>query len=300
MSIVPASFTRKLARQMLVVKKNSPHIFFGLGVVGTVASTVLACRATLKLDKELDEIKGNLEDLKELRENVGEVDQVTHEGKVYTPEQYNNDAIYVYTKSAMTVTKLYAPAVIIGAASIACLTGSHVQMTRRNSALMAAYAAVQNAYENYRNRVREQLGVDRELDLYHGAKNEVMVNELGDEVKVKVVKPGEWSPYARFFDENSKNFQKHNEYNQMFLNAQEKWANKKLVFQGHLFLNEVYDMLGFERTKEGSVIGWLYNGEHDNYVKFGHFAAHNERFVNGLERVALLDFNVDGIIYDKI
>ena len=298
MSIVPASVTRKLARQMLVARKNSPHIFFGLGVVGTVASTVLACRATLKLDKELDEIKGNLEDLKELRESVDQKTAV--EGKVYTPEQYNNDAIYVYTKSAMTVATLYAPAAIVGIASIACLTGSHVQLTRRNSALMAAYAAVQTAYENYRNRVREQIGVERELDLYHGAKNEVLVNELGDKVEVKVVKPGDWSPYARFFDENSKEFQKHNEYNQMFLAAQEKMANRKLIFQGHLFLNEVYDMLGFERTKEGSVIGWLYNGEHDNYVTFGTYSAHNEKFVNGLERVALLDFNVDGIIYDKI
>jgi hypothetical protein len=91
--------------------------------------------------------------------------------------------------------------------------------------------------------------------------------------------------------------------NQFFINCQQNYANERLRARGHIFLNEVYDMLGFERTKQGAVVGWLLNGEGDGYVDFGVFKNNEDtvsRFLNHHERNILLDFNVDGIIYDKI
>jgi hypothetical protein len=72
-----------------------------------------------------------------------------------------------------------------------------------------------------------------------------------------------------------------------------------------VFLNEVYDMVGVPRSKAGAVVGWLLspNGGTDNFVNFGVFDGRTEvarDFVNGREGAILLDFNVDGVIYDKI
>ena len=139
---------------------------------------------------------------------------------------------------------------------------------------------------------------------------ETVVDEKGKEKTVKktvgVVDPNEISDYAKFFDESCAGWSKDPEYNLLFLKKQQNWANDKLKAQGHLFLNEVYDMLGIDRTKYGNVVGWIYdekNPNGDNFVDFGIYDIYSDRaraFVNGYERNILLDFNVDGPILDLI
>jgi len=138
--------------------------------------------------------------------------------------------------------------------------------------------------------------------------NAVKVDKNGNEKTVKkVVKVADVdgiSDYARFYDDGCEGWTKDPELNLSFLRAQQQYANDKLVANGHLFLNEVYDMLGIPRTKAGQVVGWVYdlsNTEADNYVDFGLYDATKEKtrdFVNGYERTILLDFNVDGPILD--
>ena len=293
MKFIPNSVVRLACRQILTFKRNSPHIFFGLGIAGTVTSTVLACRATLKLSEALDEAQNDINSVKQLKKSYEQ-----NKGSSYPIEKYNNDLIYVHLKAGLNIGKLYGPSIIIGAASIAALTGSHVQLARRNSALMAAYAAVSKAYKDYRDRVREELGEEKELDIYHAARKEVIA-EL-DNKEVKVVNPNQWSPYAKFFDEACPRWQKDPELNRMFIQSNQNYANNLLIARGYLFLNEVYDMLGIDRTKAGQVVGWVIGEDGDNYIDFGMFDAYNSRFVNGWERSILLDFNVDGVIYDKV
>jgi hypothetical protein len=306
MTIVPNSLIRNVSRQMLVAKKNSPHIFFVAGVVGTVASTVLACRATLKLSDTLDDIKEDLVTVKEMRNSVDEgVLEIEDGGKVvpvpYTNEDWYKDTLYVYGKASLKIVKLYGPSIILGAASIGALTGSHVQLVRRNTALMAAYAAIQQAFEEYRERIRIQYGDERELDLFHGVKTDTIENADGDKIERKILSdPNGLSMYARFFDEGSRYWQKDPELNRIFVQCQQNYANNLLRARGHVFLNEVYDSLGIDRSSAGQVVGWVLNGEGDNYVSFGMFDAYNTAFINGYERTILLDFNVDGVIYDKI
>ena len=50
------------------LKKHSPEILVVAGVVGTVASAVLACKATLKVDKVLDETKEKMDKVHESAE----------------------------------------------------------------------------------------------------------------------------------------------------------------------------------------------------------------------------------------
>lgn len=196
--------------------------------------------------------------------------------------------------------RLYGPSVALNVASVGALTGSHVQMARRNTALTATAAAISKAYDDYRERVREELGADKELDI-HRALSEEEVTINGKKELVQVADPNRWSAYARIFDEASPNWQKDPELNRIFVQCQQNYANHLLQARGHVFLNEVYDSLGLERSRAGAVVGWILNGEtSDNYVDFGMFDAYNAPFVNNMERSVILDFNVDGVIYDKI
>lgn len=286
---IPVSVTRNIGRSILLFKKQSPNIFFTAGVAGIVTSAVLACKATLKLNETLDVIQSDISGVKKLNEG----------SEQYPLEEYHKDVLYAYGRAGLQMAKLYGPAVIIGGASIAMLTGSHIQLTRRNSALMAAYAAVQKAYDDYRDRVREKYGVDTELDIYHAVeKYTEEKNEDGTKELVPHVDPNKWSPYARFFDEGSPEWKKNSELNRLYVQCQQNYANNLLRARGHVFLNEVYDMLGIDRSQAGSVVGWVIGTDGDNYVDFGLQRAFSSGLIG--ERNILLDFNVDGVIYDKI
>jgi len=285
-----------VGRKMLILKKQSPHIFFVAGVAGTLISTVLACRATLKLSETLDDIQKDVDVAKKRNETLNRLPMELEEAT----NGFRQDLTYVYARGAVKLGRLYGPSILIGVVSITALTGSHVQLTRRNAALMAAYAAIQKAFDEYRERVREEVGEAKESDLYQGLTTKTLVGDDGEEKEVKVVNPSKYSVYAKFFDESSVHWKKDPEYNRLYIQCQQTYANDLLKSRGHVFLNEVYDMLGVDRSQAGQVVGWLLNGEGDDYITFGIFEAENSRFVNGYERSILLDFNVDGVIYDKI
>jgi len=302
---------RTFNRAGLQIKKHSPEILMVAGVVGTVASTVLACRATTKVSAILDE----------KNKTVNAIHQCLEADDVeYTEEDSKKDLTITYAQTGMKIAKLYAPAVALSVLSITSIVSSHHILKKRNLALAAAYAVVDKGFKDYRNRVIERFGeqLDKELRYNIKAKEveEIVVDENGNQtVEKKIVNVADasfiegTSQYARFFDEASPEWQKDSEYNLMFLRRQQEYSNEVLRARGHIFLNEVYDMLGIPRSKAGQVVGWVYerNGDErqvgDNYVDFGIYNPKNEAgrmFVNGIERNILLDFNVDGVIYDKI
>ena len=94
--------------------------------------------------------------------------------------------------------------------------------------------------------------------------------------------------------------------NLYFLMQVQEWANKKLRRYGHLTLNEVYEKIGFQKTRAGAEVGWVLNEEcpvGDNYVNFAIHDLHdvNKRaFVNGYEKSVWVDFNVDGYILNLL
>jgi Family of unknown function (DUF6353) len=297
MKLIPYSVTRSLANSVVKTKRNSPHIFFAGGVLGIFASTFLACKATLKLEETVDEIRNDLDKAKSKKHL-----EQTSLLKETQEQTYRRELVHVYGTSAIKIGKLYAPAAILGVASVGALTGSHVQLARRNAALTATLAAVSEAYDKYRSRVREELGEERELDIYRGIKEEEVEDEKGKKHLVKVVGIEDLSPYARFFDEQSTAWQKDAEHNRVFLSCQQEYFNHRLNAYGFVFLNEVYEGLGFERTREGQIVGWLRpaDGGIDGYIDFGMYEAYNKRFINLNERSVILDFNVDGPIQHKI
>lgn len=289
--------TSKVGRQILMTKKHSPTIMFVGGIVGVVGTTILASKATLKLESVLAEAENDREIANSLQH------------KDYSEQDRNQDLAKIKFRTAGQIVRLYSPAIGLGIISIGLLTGSHVAMTRRNTALMAAYTALDQGFNQYRARVREELGDEKDLEFRHGSKDvtELVVSDDGESkmVEHKVADPTVPSIYARWFDEGSSQWQKGPGYNLFFLNCQQNYANDLLRARGHVFLNEVYDMLGLERSKAGAVVGWVMrkDGEGDNFIDFGIYDQESpakRRFVNADERVVLLDFNVDGVIYNLI
>lgn len=295
----------------LILKKNSPKILMGVGIAGSVVSTVLACKATLKVKDILDEKNKTVEQIHNCVED---------ETLDYNEEDKKKDLTILYAQTGVKLAKLYLPSIALGALSIASIVSGYKILNKRNVALAAAYTVVDKGFKNYRKNVVERFGEEVDRELRHNIKakqiEEKYIDKDGNEKtrKKKVYeisedkKPGEGiSEYAKFFDEwNTDEHSKDPEYNLMFLRKQQDYANEVLKHQGYLFLNEVYDMLGIPRTQAGQVVGWIYdenNPTGDNYVDFGIYDLHDQQkrdFVNGLERNILLDFNVDGVIYDKI
>lgn len=304
------TLSRKFGKTGLKLKKHSPEILVGVGIVGVVSSTIMACKATTKLDEVLAEPKDKIEKIHELMENP----DMVPEGKEYTEEDGKKDLTIMYTQSAIKVIRLYAPAVALGSLSIAAILGGHHILRKRNVALAAAYATIDKSFKDYRGRVIERFGAELDKELKYNIKaaevEETVVDEKGKEKKVKntvnVADPNVYSEYSKFFDESCPGFTKDPEYNLMFLKDQQRYANDLLKSKGYLFLNDVYDMLGIPRTQAGQIVGWIYDEKNpigDNFVDFGIYDLHKEAnrdFVNGYERVILLDFNVDGDILDMI
>lgn len=303
--------SRAFHKALFQVKKHSPEILIGVGVVGTVVSTVLACKATTKLEGVLNEHKETVKKIHEISEQPESTEE-------YTQEEVNKALTITYAKTGLQVAKLYAPAAILGVASLGCIIGSHVVLRKRNIAIAAAYAAIDKGFKDYRGRVVEEFGEEIDKRLRYNLKTEeveeTVVDENGKEKKVKkniTILGDDYSPHARTFDAQSPYWEKNAEYNLMFLRAQEHYANELLVSRGFLFLNEVYEMLGFEKTKSGQVVGWIYDPEKgDGYVDFGIMTT-NRRMVNTVtadarsfkaahEPTIILDFNIDGVIIDRV
>lgn len=302
MKFLPDTIARKVAEQGLLAQKNSPTILFGAGVVGMIGSTILACRATLKLDEVLTEIERNQYHAKYAKSEVesGNID------KTYSDKEFKRDLTIITVRGAGNVAKLYAPSVLVGAASVACLTKSHMILKDRNVALAAAYHAVDEAFKQYRSRVVDRYGeqIDRELR-YDGQEVQI-VDADGNTVSVIRANEDGESMYARWYDDiSASNWKTDPDLNLMFLRQQQCWANDMLRHRGHMFLNEVYEMLGMEHSSAGSQVGWIYDKDHpngDNIIDFGIYDPDGIPFdfFNGREGAILLDFNVDGVIWDKI
>lgn len=292
------SITRSIKKVGLLAKKYSPEIMVIAGVAGGVTSTVMACKATLQLEEVLDDCKKKKEAIEECKDNLEEND-------------YKKQLAIQTVKNGTEVAKLYAPSVVLGVASVSLIFGSTNIMRRRNASLAAAYATLDDMYRRYRKNVKETFGEEVDYDMRYGITHEIVEEQVVDEngkthtVKKTVDVVGDInvvSDYARFFDESCTSWDKNPEYNLMFLKGVEAYCNNLLKANGYLFLNDVYKSLGMQPSIAGQSVGWIYDDNTpigDNYVDFGLYRNEDKatrRFINGLENVILLDFNVDGDI----
>lgn len=302
-----AKVTRSVNKIGWKFKKHSPEILVTVGVIGIVASTAMACKSTTKVNDVVDEAKETIDKIHDAVENH----KHTSDGEEYTQEIADKDLSIVYIQTGWKFVKLYGPAVALGIASIGCIVGSNRILNKRNAALAAAFTAVDNSFKEYRGRVIDRFGkeLDRELRFGIKAKDvEVTTTDENGEEKtetqsVNVVDPNlAHDIYSIIWCEGNTGWTKNPELNKVFLIQQQNYANDKLRLNGVLTLNEVYDMLGVQRTGYGQIAGWVYTEDcsaGDNYVDFGIFDPNDAKkceFVNCQERGVVLDFNCIGNI----
>lgn len=305
MKFMPDAIARKVASQRLLASEHSPRILFVGGVLGMVGSTVLACRATLKLEEVLTEIENDKTQAHGVKDLV-DSGQMDHTDTTYTDAELRKDLTIITARGIGKVIRLYAPPVLLGAASIAALTKSHNILQERNLALTAAYAAVDTAFNRYRNRVIERFGEDTDREMRLEMEDvDIIDEETGKIVSQKRVTDAPGSIYARFYDEHSsRNWSPDPDINVLFLRNVQNYMNDRLKIRGHVFLNEVFTELGLPHTRAGAIVGWRWNkNSGDDFIDFGIWDgayAPAKEFFNGREGAILLDFNVDGVIYDKI
>lgn len=307
MKLIPASLSRTLAGQALLARKHSPTILLGAGIVSMAGSTVLACRATLKLEDVLDAIENDKRNVADAKEAVDSGH--APDGTTYSDDEVAHDLRITSIQGFVKVVKLYAPSIILGGVGVVCLTKSHRILEERNVALTAAYVAVDKAFARYRERVVDRFGEDLDRELRYDYEEVDIVDDETGKV-VSSIRAGEGHPgmYARWFDkESSSNWNPPHleEYNWVFLRQQQNWVNDMLRSRGYVTLNEVYACLGIAQTSAGAVVGWVFdrnNDVGDNYIDFQCWDQHDTPlpFNNGREGAILLDFNVDGLIWDKI
>jgi len=187
MKFVPEVINKGIARNALLAQKASPEILLGAGVAGLVGSTVLACRATLKMDELMVETKTKLHVAKTL------------EHVEYSEKDRSRDISLIYFQSSVKIARLYAPAIILGGISIYALTTSHKILTRRNVALTAAYGALERGFDQYRARVVEKYGEDEDRNFRYGTREvEIVDPETKKKTTVTRVSMEDPSIYARF------------------------------------------------------------------------------------------------------
>lgn len=299
---LPAAVTTRVAHQSLILQKSSPKVLFyvGLGLMG--GTIVSACKATLELSDTLDDIKQDRDDIvRANNENPGR----------WTEREISRLNYYITVRGGLRVLKLYLPAMALGVAAVACLTSSHNQLQRRNAGLSAALAATDRALKDYRARVVDELGEDKDREFMFGKEEQTVTVEdsKGNKKQVKRVVAAGQSQYARVWGRDTSNeWDPHSEYNLAKLRSVQEWGTLMLNSRGHLMLNEIHDELGLSRTPAGQVVGWLSKkyGGNDGYVDFGVIGREGEEqlrfidFMTGQEDHILLDFNVDGEIWRKI
>jgi hypothetical protein len=309
------ALSKKTQKAVNKVQKHSPEILIFAGVGGVVVSTVMACKATTKLGDILTESRVEIETIKQHFVDTQAQEKFPNDEGVKELNKKETKLITVaYIQTGVKVVKLYAPSAAIGVLSVSSIFASNNILKKRNIALAAAYTTLDTSFKEYRIRVANRFGEEVENEIRYNMKSqkieEVEVDENGKEKKVKktvkVAGVDGNSDYARYFDRTSKEWVQDHSYREMFLRSRQSYANDKLKANGLLYLNEAYELLGLPKSKAGQVVGWVYdpnNERGDNFVDFGIKEVYRKDETKDndvFEKVFLVDFNVDGNIWELL
>ena len=296
----------KVARRVgNAIVKHAPTIAFVGGAAAVGYGVYRVSKASRTIDAKLEEPVARLDAFSEKKKN--------DENNEYPDKEFKRDIREAYVDIGKTIIKEYGVGGLCLVGGMLLMGGSHVILTRSNAKLTGALATVTAAYTGVKKRldnlgpaVKEELLYDlknQEVDVVSGTDSEgnvVTEKKTVPTVDRNTVK--RYSPYAIVFDASCDEWDKSPEYNKTFLANVEEKANRELRKRGHLFLNEVYRMLGARETEIGQYVGWIYdevNPVGDNCVDLGYHDVYDDaarRFINGYEPVVILDPNVDGQI----
>lgn len=303
------------------VKNHKAQIMVGAGIVGNTAATIIACKQTLTAKDIIADHKKRREEIDNALEicrneiKIYDIANATTESssKYYTEQEpcstsdylkytqyldkdFKKELLKVYSKTALNFIRHYAVAgALFIASNISICAGTGV-LTKQVAGLSTSLAAVTTAFGDYRKRVQNAIGEEAENRIYTNEQVKVNkykdVDDEGNEIEkeeVVITTDGKHDPYALLLDRCS--YQYANDIDMTLTNLKmvEKEANRMLRGRvsrsglGILLLNEVYELLGYNKTELGARYGWvcafdpnLQSEYGDGYVSFGIFDHRDE------------------------
>lgn len=246
-------------------KKNSPELLLAGGLIGLAATGYLAFKSSAKINKilaDVDESKDQAEqmadlvdEMKELRNNPSkENDERAEEVQEQFDDLHEQYDPLTRSELIWDFTKAVAAPVIVGSLSVAAIIWSHNIQYKRISALASSLATIIREQKAFESKYREKYG-DKKWDEFEASTHEEEV-ETDDGKKVKVRAQDDKSDKGRWYEDSSEYVSDDHQYNLSRIDAvNEKFSNKYFA-NGYLVMNDVLEGLGFERTREGALIGW--------------------------------------------
>lgn len=304
---------RFVSTGIYMLKDHAPEIMAVVGSVASVGAIGFAIKETPKATKIIEEHKKHIENVHTVVESADGEEEFE-----YSPDDEKKDLFIIYTKTAGRLLKTYWPVILLESLSIGCTLGGAYKSRQKYSSLLSAAVAMEAIHKQYRQNVVEKYGEEIDKELRHGLKTKtkeyIKKDKDGKETKVKeTVKVADNKTdkdISRLFDETSLYYSRDPHANKQFILSVEQWANMRLKQYGHVFLNEVYEKLGFEPTEIGHNVGWVYKDhsaddlkKHNNVIIFNFVDVHGNKateFEAGFEPSVLIDFNVDGFISKDI
>lgn len=203
------------------LNSSSPELLIGLALAGFAGSTIMAVKATPKAMKLIEEEK-----------------QIRIENK--EPEMTKFDVMKVAWKP-------YVPSVTFFTISAACVMGSNNIITKRNTAIVAAYKVTEKAFHEYKDAVVEQIGEVREKEIV----DRVSEKRLSSDQPTNTVIFG--SGDSLFYDTLSGRYFKSN---MMEVEKAIVDVNFRIINHMYASVNDLYDYLDLEFTSAGNEMGW--------------------------------------------
>ena len=311
---------RKGSQAKLWGIRNGPTIGLVVGLASLGYTVYSACKATMRLEETM---ALHCNEIQKVKDTYNDREEVIAMG--LTEKDRRHDIFVVYTRTVIDLAKLYGPSIIAGGIGITSIICAHNTQNRRIQSLAAAYSALQGVFDRYRRVVRARYGEQADFYGMNGMIADTddtvtIKNEDGTEEERQVYKIDTntvFDGYSCIFDATTGEFERHDpDYNIAYLIARQSEANSMLDMRGHLFLNEVYDLIygpgesyydpetgekKERRTLAGQYVGWIKDGNGDGKVNFRIKVLHAEPFDDGKPFEAppiLIDPNVDGVIMD--
>jgi hypothetical protein len=216
-----------LAKVSQSCKKSAPTIMTGVGVVGFVATVVVACQETPKAMELMDE--------------------ESKKQKVNGDHGFNAKA-----KMVVTVAPAYLPAIGLGIATIGCFVGANYVNLKRNAALATALGISAREFSEYKGVIADKIGEKGVTEVTDTlAKKHIDETDIPTDDDILDTGDG----HTRCFDTFSGRYfwsdaEKLRQY--------ENDINHDMINNGMftLCLNDVYEIMGLPPVKIGEDLGW--------------------------------------------
>lgn len=210
-----------LSNGLKLLKSNAPEILTAVGISGVVTTAYLSHKAATKTAHKLREVDPTVKlDKKE---------------------------------TAKLVWKNYIPPVASGAVTIGCIVAASRGHSRRTAAALATYSLTQKAFDEYREKVAEQVGKNKEQRI----RDDLAQDRVLEDGRIKDGRTSEIIMWGygeviccellthRYFKSDMES-----------LRRAENIINSKINRELYVTLDELYDVLDLPNTSQSDKMGW--------------------------------------------